>query len=301
MWLILGGNGQLGKAFAVALEQCGIPFQSCSSADLDIRSPQLTFQFIVALKPAVVVNCAAWTDVDAAESDFEGAYAVNALGALNLSRGAKAVNAIFAHISTDYVFSGLNSSPWREDDQQAPVSVYGKTKAKGELLVLSEYWERSYVFRTAWLYSKWGKNFAKTMVRLALSSDADVKVVDDQVGQPTSALDLAYQIIETINAQLPFGIYHGTNSGSASWFKFAQEVFRLCGGEVLKNRVVPTDSSAFTRPAKRPAYSVLGHESWNLVGASNLLVPEMRDWKIALAETVPSIISTVREEILASE
>jgi dTDP-4-dehydrorhamnose reductase len=301
MWLILGGNGQLGKAFGVALDQYGISFQSCSSTDLDIRSPQLTTQFIADLKPAVIVNCAAWTDVDAAESDFEGAYAVNALGALNLSLGAKAVNAVFAHISTDYVFSGLNSTPWREDDQRAPVSVYGNTKAKGELLVLSEYSERSYVFRTAWLYSKWGKNFAKTMVRLALSSDSDIKVVEDQIGQPTSALDLAYQIIETINAQLPFGIYHGTNSGSASWFEFAQEIFGLCGGEVLKNRVVPTDSSTFTRPAKRPAYSVLGHESWKLVGVSSVSVPEMRDWKIALTEAAPSIISVVREEMSASE
>jgi dTDP-4-dehydrorhamnose reductase len=251
---------------------------------------------IGALKPSVVINAAAWTDVDGAESDPEGAHAVNAEGALNLAVAAKAVGAVFASISTDYVFSGIGSVPWKESDLRAPVSVYGTTKAAGEVAVLDQYAERSYVFRTAWLYSEWGKNFAKTMVRLALSSDSEVKVVDDQIGQPTSALDLAEQIVSAIEAKLPFGIYHGTNSGQSSWFEFAQEIFRLSGDGVSVDRVVRTDSSSFVRPAKRPAYSVLGHYAWSAFGADGVSVSPMREWKTALSEVMPSIISAVKAE-----
>jgi dTDP-4-dehydrorhamnose reductase len=213
-----------------------------------------------------------------------------------LAVAAKTVGAVFAHVSTDYVFSGIGSVPWQESDLRAPVSVYGTTKAAGEVAVLAEYSEQSYVFRTAWLYSEWGKNFAKTMVRLALSGDGDVKVVDDQIGQPTSALDLAEQIVSAIEAKLPFGIYHGTNSGQASWFEFAQEIFGLCGDGVSVNRVVRTDSSSFVRPAKRPAYSVLGHDAWKNVGVNGVAVPEMRDWRLALREAMPEIISAVKAE-----
>ena len=174
------------------------------------------------------------------------------------------------------------------------------TKAAGEVAVLSEYPEHSYIFRTAWLYSQWGKNFAKTMTRLALTGDGEVKVVDDQVGQPTSALDLAHQIVDTIEATLPFGIYHGTNRGQGSWFDFAQEIFALCGSEVAVGRVVRTDSSSFIRPAKRPAYSVLGHNSWKIVGTSGLTVSAMRDWKTALRELMPSILEAVHREVKGS-
>jgi dTDP-4-dehydrorhamnose reductase len=249
---------------------------------------------IGALKPSVIINAAAWTDVDGAEADPDGAHAVNAVGALNLAVAAKAVGGVFAYVSTDYVFSGISDRPWREDDLRAPVSEYGTTKAAGEVAVLSEYAERSYIFRTAWLYSQWGKNFAKTMTRLALVGDGEVTVVDDQVGQPTSAMDLADQTVSSIEAQLPFGIYHGTNSGQASWFEFAQEIFNLCGESV--ERVVQTDSSSFIRPAKRPAYSVLGHDAWGAVGVTGGSVAAMRDWKMALREAMPAIISAVEAE-----
>jgi dTDP-4-dehydrorhamnose reductase len=295
-WLVVGGNGQLGKALSVVFGARGVDFRAWGAEDLDIRSSGRTMDLIGSLKPSVVINVAAWTDVDGAESDPEGAHAVNAEGALNLAVAAKSVGAVFAHVSTDYVFSGVGSVPWKESDLRAPVSVYGTTKAAGEVAVLAEYVERSYVFRTAWLYSEWGKNFAKTMVRLALKGDGEVKVVDDQIGQPTSALDLAEQIVSAIEAKLPFGIYHGTNSGQASWFDFAQEIFRLCGDGVLVDRVVRTDSSSFVRPAKRPAYSVLGHDAWSAVGAGGVSVGPMRDWKIALSEVMPSIISAVKAE-----
>src|ERR1019366_1510307 len=154
-WLIVGGNGQLGKSLSVVLGERGIDFRAWDSEDLDIRSEVLCSQCIGTLSPSVIVNAAAWTDVDGAESDPDGAHAVNAVGVLNLAVGAKAVGAVFAHVSTDYVFSGVSASPWKEDGLHAPVSVYGTTKAEGEVAVLFEYAERSYIFRTAWLYSQW--------------------------------------------------------------------------------------------------------------------------------------------------
>ena len=293
-WLVVGANGQLGKALSVVLGERGITFRAWGSEDIDVRSALLTLQYISALKPAVIVNAAAWTDVDGAEGNADSAYAVNAEGALNLAKAAKAVGAVFAHVSTDYVFSGVGATPWKEDDLRAPVSVYGKTKAAGEVAVLSHYAEASYIFRTAWLYSQWGKNFAKTMTRLALLGESEVRVVDDQVGQPTSSLDLASQIIDTVVAKLPFGIYHATNSGQASWFEFASEIFGLAGASI--DRVVRTDSSAFVRPAKRPAYSVLGHDAWEAVGADGISLEPMRDWRLALTNTMPAIISAVKAE-----
>jgi dTDP-4-dehydrorhamnose reductase len=295
-WLVVGGNGQLGKALSVVLGERGIDFRAWGSEDLDIRSASRALELISALRPTVVINAAAWTDVDGAESEPDGAHAVNAEGALNLAVVSKAVGAVLAHISTDYVFSGVSSQPWLETDLRAPVSVYGTTKAAGEVAVLNEYSEKSYIFRTAWLYSEWGKNFAKTMSRLALTTNGEVKVVDDQIGQPTSATDLAEQIILSIEAKLPFGIYHGTNSGQASWFDFAKEIFNYCGGEELASRVVRTDSTSFVRPAKRPAYSVLGHDAWSAIGANGNSVKPMRDWKIALHESIPGIIAAVKAE-----
>jgi len=193
------------------------------------------------------------------------------------------------HVSTDYVFSGVSQKPFETDDQIDPKSAYGRTKADGEKKVLASHPENSYVVRTAWLYSAEGKNFAKTMTRLALNGDGEVRVVNDQVGQPTSAVDLAKQIVDLGSGLAPAGIFHGTNAGQASWFEFAQEIFSLAGAEI--NRVIPVSSSEYPRPAKRPSYSVLSHEGW-----SKTSIAPMRDWKIALASVMPEIISTVKAE-----
>ena len=293
-WLVLGGNGQLGKALSVVLGERRVDFRAWGSEDLDITSAIQCNQYIGGLAPSVIINAAAWTDVDGAESDPDGAHAVNTLGALNLAVAAKSAGAVFAHVSTDYVFSGVSDRPWREDDLRAPVSVYGKTKAAGEVAVLNEYAEHSYIFRTAWLYSPWGKNFVKTMTRSALFGKGEVRVVNDQIGQPTSAMDLATHIIDAVFAELPFGIYHATNGGEASWFEFAQEIFGLC--EVSVDRVVATDSTALMRQAERPTFSVLGHDAWKAVGPGGVTVGEMRDWKKALHEAIPIIISAVEVE-----
>ena len=168
-----------------------------------------------------------------------------------------------------------------------PQSVYGHSKAAGELAIGKIYPEGSYIVRTAWLYSEFGKNFARTMCNLAISSDKDVNVVNDQIGQPTNANQLAAQLIDLVNSGAGFGVYHATNSGQASWFEFAQEIFKLSGADV--GRVIPVSSGAFPRPAKRPHYSVLSHDSW-----VNSRISPMSDWKSALGKSFPAILDSIK-------
>jgi dTDP-4-dehydrorhamnose reductase len=287
-WLIMGGSGQLGIAVSQELDKLGISFDAWSSKNLDITQSSTVGEAIEKLSPTVIINCAAWTDVDGAESHEVEALRVNSDGPENLALAAKLSNSKLMHISTDYVFSGENQTPWQIEDKIDPQSAYGRTKAQGESRVLASYPESSFVVRTAWLYSPWGKNFAKTMTKLAIKGDGDVRVVDDQVGQPTSAMDLAKQLVELALSTSPAGIYHGTNSGQATWFEFAQEIFKLAGTDV--GRVIPVTSSEYPLPAKRPSYSVLNHDAW-----ANTSVKSMRDWRIALADAMPAIILAVRE------
>ena len=288
-WLITGGSGQLGIAVSQELGRLGIAFDAWSSKDLDITQSSTASEAIEKLSPRVIINCAAWTDVDGAESHEIEASRVNSDGPKNLALAAKECRAKFIHISTDYVFSGENKLPWEVDDEINPQSAYGRSKAEGENRVLMAYPENASTVRTAWLYSPWGQNFAKTMTRLALRGDGEVRVVNDQVGQPTSATDLAKQLVELAVSNSPVGIYHGTNSGQASWFEFAQEIFTLVGAD--SGRVVPVSSSEYLRPAKRPAYSVLSHNDWTKTS-----IKPMRDWRIALVDAMPAIISAVKAE-----
>ena len=224
-WLITGGTGQLGTALRKEFETQSINFISLSKSQLEI-SQDHSISAITSYSPDVIINCAAWTNVDGAEKDKHGAFLVNAVGARNVAIAAKELHAKLIHISTDYVFSGCSSAPWRTEDLREPKSIYGESKLAGENAILEIYPEKSYVLRTAWLYSPWRRNFAKTMLKLALSNK-EVEVVSDQVGQPTSALDLSKQIVSISKANLPPGVYHGTNSGEASWFEFACEIFKL--------------------------------------------------------------------------
>jgi dTDP-4-dehydrorhamnose reductase len=288
-WLITGGSGQLGSAISQELDKIGIAFNAWSSKDLDITQSSTVGEAIKKFSPTVIINCAAWTDVDGAESHEIDASRVNSDGPENLALAAKLSNSKLIHISTDYVFSGKSQTPWQVTDEINPHSAYGRTKALGESRVLATYPESSFVVRTAWLYSPWGKNFAKTMTKLAINGDGDVRVVNDQVGQPSSAADLAKQIVELGLSTSTAGIYHGTNSGQATWFEFAQEIFKLSGADV--GRVTPVSSGEYPRPAKRPSYSVLSHDAW----ASTTVEP-LRDWRIALADAMPSIISAVKAE-----
>jgi dTDP-4-dehydrorhamnose reductase len=222
----------------------------------------------------VVINAAAYTKVDEAESNEDAAFAVNAVGARNLAAAASASSARLVQLSTDYVFNGSATSPYQEDAPVDPISAYGRTKAAGEQFVLEENPARSYIVRTAWLYGAHGSNFPKTMLRLAVSRDT-VSVVNDQLGQPTWTGDLARQIVALLNSDAPAGIYHGTNAGETTWYRFARAVFELAGLDA--NRVLPIDSSQFQTVAPRPAYSVLGQDGWRAAG----LTP-MRAWQDAL-------------------
>jgi dTDP-4-dehydrorhamnose reductase len=286
-WLITGGSGQLGITISQKLSERGILYHALGSKDLDITKSASVSYLVSRLSPNVIVNCAAWTDVDGAETNELQASKVNGDGVENLAIAAKDCRAKLIHISTDYVFSGESNSPWQVNDTPNPQTAYGRTKAEGESRIMTAYLENSLIVRTAWLYSPWGKNFAKTMTELALRGDGEVRVVNDQMGQPTSATDLAKKLIELGLSDLPTGIYHGTNSGEATWFDFAREVFKLVGADV--NRVVPISSSQHPRPAKRPSYSVLSHDEW-----VKIAIKPMRDWKIALEEAMPAIIKAVR-------
>jgi dTDP-4-dehydrorhamnose reductase len=288
-WLITGASGQLGVALQEELTIRGIDFIATNSSELDVTKPLIVSQVVDLIKPTVIVNAAAWTDVDGAELNKSAAYSVNSLGPQNLAIAANKVGARLVQISTDYIFSGEASVPWSETATHNPQSVYGSTKSDGENFVLTALPSKSYVIRTAWLYSSTGKNFAKTMADLALSNAGDVNVVNDQIGQPTSSADLAKQIVELVKSEAAAGIYHGTNSGQATWFEFAQEIFTLVGADV--SRIIPVSTSEFPRTAKRPAYSVLGHDAW-----TSTTVPAMRNWRIALEQAVPAIISAVRTE-----
>lgn len=269
-YLITGANGMLGTDVRAALR--GRETRALGRADLDITDLDAVRAALVGVTH--VINCAAYTAVDAAESDEAAAHAINAVGPRNLAVATAEIGASLVQPSTDYVFDGSATTPYAEDAPRRPISAYGRTKADGESAVFEANPERGYVIRTAWIYGAHGNNFAKTMVRLAGSHET-LTVVDDQRGQPTATADLAERIVALLDADAPAGIYHGTNAGETSWFGFARAVFAKVGLD--PDRIQPTDSASFVRPAPRPAYSVLGHDGWAGAG----LAP-MRDWREAL-------------------
>ena len=272
--LVTGAGGMLGQDLLTAL--AGREVTALSRSDLDVTDLDAVRAAVAGHD--VVVNAAAYTKVDDAESDEESAFAVNATAAGYLATATAEAGAILVQVSTDYVFDGTETTPYAEDAPLRPVSAYGRTKAEGERLVARQNPDRSYIVRTAWLYGAGGPNFAATMLKLAAQRD-ELSVVDDQIGQPTWTLELAHKIVELVDAGAPFGIYHGTSSGQGSWFDFARTVFANAGLD--PERVQPTDSSSFQRPAPRPAYSVLGHEAWRSAG----LAP-MRDWRETLGDAM---------------
>ena len=273
-YLVTGGGGMLAADLRQALAGRSATF--LDRATLDITDEDAARAAVRGHD--VIINAAAFTAVDAAETEEDAAYAVNATGAANLARAAASSGATLVQVSTDYVFDGTATTPYAEDEVRKPVSAYGRTKAEGERLALDLGPERTYIVRTAWLYGKNGGNFAKTMLKLAAARD-ELTVVDDQVGQPTWTLDLAKQIVALVDSDAPAGVYHGTNAGQASWFEFARAIF--AGAGLDPERVKPTDSAAFVRPAPRPAYSVLGHNAWISAG-----IPPLRSWEEALAEAM---------------
>ena len=223
----------------------------------------------------MVVNAAAYTAVDAAEEHEDVALRVNGEGPRVLAEAVAARPDLrLVHISTDYVFAGDASTPYAEDAPTAPRSAYGRTKLAGEIAVRNALPDRAFIVRTAWLYGVHGANFVKTMLALEASKH-EISVVDDQRGQPTWSRDLARQIVALLGSGAPAGIYHGTSSGETTWFDFTQEIYRLIGAD--PDRVQPTTTDAFPRPAPRPAFSVLGHDRWG-ESASTPSVTGARRW-----------------------
>jgi len=271
-YLVTGARGMLGSDLVEAL--FGRDVTLLGRSELDVTDRDAVFAAVEGHD--VVVNAAAWTAVDAAETDEEAALAVNGTAVGLLGEATAASGAKLVTVSTDYVFAGDAVAPYAEDAPYAPLNAYGRTKAVGERAALAANPRGTYVVRTAWLYGRHGANFPRTMLGLAATRDT-FSVVADQVGQPTWTLDLAHRIVDLVDADAPAGVYHGTASGQASWFDFAQETLRLAGLD--PERVLPTDSSSFVRPAPRPAYSVLGHDAWRRAG-----LEPMRDWREALAE-----------------
>ncbi len=236
--------------------------------------------------PDVVVNCAAWTAVDEAESREDEAFLVNGRGAGNVAAACAASGARLVHVSTDYVFGGDATRPYSEHDPPGPRTAYGRTKLAGEGAVLGLLPGTGYVVRTAWLYGAYGPNFARTMIRLE-REQAIANVVDDQSGQPTWSADVAGQIIALARLEAAGGIYHATSSGEATWFEFAREIFRLLGADTA--RVRPAKSSEFPRPAPRPSYSVLGHEALSALG-----IEAIAHWRRALRRAFPVLMARSR-------
>ena len=229
----------------------------------------------------VVVNCAAWTDVDGAEQHEAEATAVNRDGARNLAIACRTAGARLVHLSTDYVFAGDASQPYDEDAEPNPTSAYGRSKAAGEVSVLTEAPD-SLVVRSAWLYGAEGGCFPKTIARL-LHERGSVTVVDDQRGQPTWTVDLADVIVHLVQTQAPAGAYHATSSGETSWFEFAREVAACAGFDPAA--VSPTTTAAYPRPARRPAYSVLGHRRLRSCGLQPIDAWKAR-WTVAAAQVL---------------
>ena len=289
MWLILGANGQLGKSLQTVLTTNDISFTALDRQLLDITDRDACIKLFNSLSPEVVVNCAAWTAVDLAEDNEAEAFRINCDATRNIAIAARDINAINVHVSTDYVFSGIADTPYDVDSPTAPVSVYGKSKLCGEVAIAEEYPNRSYVVRTAWLYSPHGGNFVKTMIRKARTA-SPVRVVSDQLGQPTLAADLAQHVVDLVANQAPFGIFHGTNSGVASWYDLTVEIYTQLG--VDTSLVSPVPTSEYPTKAVRPQYSVLGHAHTIDCG-----VAEMQNWKTALQESLPNIVKVISEEI----
>jgi dTDP-4-dehydrorhamnose reductase len=292
-WLVTGAAGMLGHDLTALLTARGEEFTPLLRTDLDVTDGDAVAAAVATVKPDVVVNCAGWTAVDAAEEHEGEAMAINGQGAANLAAACARYGALLVHPSTDYVFDGTATSPYPEDATPAPVGAYGRTKLVGERAVLATLPDTSYIVRTAWLYGAHGKNFVKTMLRLAGNGVAP-GVVADQFGQPTWTADVATQIYALICADAPFGIYHATSSGETTWYGFAEEIFRLYAAASSQDQNLsaerapltpkPITSAEYPTPTKRPAYSVLGHDSWHKAG-----ITPIGDWKDALHRAFPSV------------
>jgi dTDP-4-dehydrorhamnose reductase len=280
-WLVTGAGGMLGRDLVRVLRDYpSVSVTALDRAGLDVADADAVARAVAGHD--VVINAAAWTDVDGAETAEAAATEINGQAVAHLARACAAAQARLLHVSTDYVFAGDATTPYPEDAPTAPLNAYGRSKLAGEVAVRQALPDTGYVVRTAWLYGEHGRNFVTTMLRLAADRET-VDVVSDQRGQPTWSYALARQLVElggtALRGAAPGGVYHGTASGETTWYGLARAVF--AGAGLDPERVRPTTSDAFVRPAPRPSYSVLGHQRWADVG----LAP-MAPWQDSLTQAL---------------
>ncbi len=278
--LVTGAKGQLGQSVQfIASKHQNIEFVYTDCQELDITNIENCKEVFSKHKPNYCINTAAYTAVDKAESESEKAHLINVVGAENLAKVCKENNVVLVHISTDFIFDGKKETPYTELDIPNPTGVYGQTKLDGEIAIQNT-WEKHFIVRTSWVYSQFANNFMKTMLRLGSERDS-LSVVDDQIGTPTNAVDLAeclVKICTTYNLQLTtnnlFGIYNFSNEGQCSWFDFAKEIFELNN---ISINLQPIPTKSYPTPAKRPAYSVLDKSK-----IKNTFGIEIDNWETSL-------------------
>lgn len=287
-WFILGSSGQLGRALCSELQKQASAPDVFIPTNLNINDHKKTLEVISEIKPNVIVNCAAWTNVLQAEVQENEANQVNGWAVKNIGFAAKENNSLLVHMSTDYVFSGESTSPYSEEDLPSPVNAYGRSKALGENLLMENEDINVYLLRTAWLYGAHRKNFLKTILLNQLSSEAQIDIVNDQFGNPTSARDVARRIIEISVGEFPNGKYHAVNTGSTSWFGLAEHAFSILGIDIGILNPIQTPIS---QKIKRPTNSTLDSSKWTLVGST-----QMRPWQDALNAEIHKIYEQVIRE-----
>jgi len=277
--LVTGANGQLGQSLQfIASNYPAIQFVFCSSSDLDITDKQNCTAVFSKYKPNYCINTAAYTAVDKAESEPEKAKLINVIGAKNLAEVCHQFSAKLLHVSTDFVFDGSKTTPYTENDITNPTSVYGQTKLDGEKAIQKTF-DNYFIIRTSWVYSQFGNNFMKTMLRLASERDT-LSVVNDQIGTPTNAVDLAevlIKVIQTDNRQPTTdnsGIYNFSNEGQCSWYDFAKKIFEI---HKIKINLLPIPTASYPTPAKRPIFSVLDKSK-----IKSVFGVEVKDWEASL-------------------
>lgn len=279
--MLTGARGQLGvalqKLFQADPEISVFCTDATGSEDqsseiLDITKVEDVLSYVAKINPDVIINCAAMTAVDLCETEQDLAYQINGLGPKHLALAAKSHDATLVHISTDYVYEGQATEPYTEEVKPSPISVYGRTKLAGDQFV-QEIWEKHFILRTAWVFGE-GKNFVKTMLRLGESGNP-IRVVGDQYGCPTSALELARVICHLIKTK-EYGLYHAVGEGATSWYEFAVEIFKEAGMDVSVSRITTAE---YPTPAKRPCYSILENK-----GLHERHQYHMKHWKDALHE-----------------
>jgi dTDP-4-dehydrorhamnose reductase len=255
-WLVTGSAGQLGRTLADLLMKQGKDYLAASRDALDISDRIEVRKLLGSFKPNIVINCAAWTDVDGAESNQECATATNAVAVGRLAEATKNLGVRFIHISTDFVFGGNQQELYSETDPPSPVNHYGRSKAQGEQMALAAN-PATVILRASWLYSQYGKNFPKAIIRKLLIEDLPISVVDDQIGQPTSCLSLSNTIFELAKRKELSGIFHGSTQGETSRYLFAKAIAAAIGED--PDRITPMASRSLNLAADRPSNSLLSH------------------------------------------